>query len=372
MRSDPKPRAWTEWTVAVTGMNARADNPGPGCAVVRCLREHGAFRGRIIGLGYDALDPGLYHPGTSDDGYLLPYPSEGSAALLDRLDEILAEHPIDALIPCLDAELPNFIAIAPELARRGVRIALPDRQQLRARDKDRLPELCAALDLATPRCQRVTEPRFFESCDEDEDWAYPLVVKGLFYDAHVVEGPDDAKAHAARIAAQWGYPVLVQPFIAGEEFNLTALGDGAGGLIGAVAMRKRAVTEKGKAWAGVTVSEPELEEMAAKLAAHLRWRGPLEVETLRGADGKLYLIEINPRFPAWVYLTHGVDRNLPATLLRLLAGETIADLPPARAGALFIRYAEEVVIGLAQLESILVEGRVRRPGRPGLRVVHGS
>ena len=29
---------WTRWTIAVTGMNAKPDNPGPGCAVARCLR----------------------------------------------------------------------------------------------------------------------------------------------------------------------------------------------------------------------------------------------------------------------------------------------------------------------------------------------
>jgi hypothetical protein len=45
-------------TVAVTGMNA-TDNPAQGVAVARSLRAEPQFAGRVIGLGYDPLDPGL-------------------------------------------------------------------------------------------------------------------------------------------------------------------------------------------------------------------------------------------------------------------------------------------------------------------------
>ena len=37
-------------TVAITGMNAKPDNPGPGLAVSRCLTESDDFKGRIVGL----------------------------------------------------------------------------------------------------------------------------------------------------------------------------------------------------------------------------------------------------------------------------------------------------------------------------------
>ena len=72
-------------------MNAKPDNPGPGCAVARCLREEVSFRGRLVGLGYESLDPGLYQRETCDSGHLLPYPATGAAALLERLDEALSE-----------------------------------------------------------------------------------------------------------------------------------------------------------------------------------------------------------------------------------------------------------------------------------------
>ncbi len=348
-------KPWTEWTVAITGMNARPENPGPGIAVARCIREAAGFNGQIVGLGYDALDAGLHHREFCDRGYLMGFPSEGQEIFAHRLIEIIEEARIDAIIPCLDSELLIFANLADELARRGIRTMVPNRVQLRARDKDRLPELCASIGMATPDCHRATEASFFDRC-EDHGLTYPLVVKGVFYDAHIVHDAAQAKRSFEMLAANWGYPVLVQPFVQGQEFNLTAIGDGAGGMVGAVSMRKRAVTDKGKAWAGITILDPGLEEAATRLIAQLKWRGPLEIETLRAEDGTLYLIEINPRFPAWTYLTTGVGRNLPVLLLQLLSGVPPMTLPPQRAGALFIRHAQELVIGIDDLAAISTTG----------------
>ena len=70
-------KSWQQYTVAVTGMNASPESPGPGLAVARCIKEHNEFDGRVIGLGYDVLDAGLYAHQVCDAGYLVPYPSAG-------------------------------------------------------------------------------------------------------------------------------------------------------------------------------------------------------------------------------------------------------------------------------------------------------
>ncbi|MTW21554.1 ATP-grasp domain-containing protein [Allochromatium palmeri] len=355
---------WSQWNLAVTGINASPENPGPGCAVARCLSEASGFRGRVLGLGYETLDAGLYQPDDCAGGYLLPYPASGSQALLERLDDILSCERIDAIIPSLDAELPNFIDLEPTLARRGVRMLLPSRAQLRRRDKDRLPALCAQAGVATPRVRPISDLRFFERCTKPEEggWTWPLVVKGVFYDAFVVHDPEEAAERFRQIADAWGYPVLVQEHVAGEEVNLTALGDGSGALIGPVMMRKQAVTDKGKAWAGVAIDDSDLLAAGERLMRTLAWRGPLELELLRDAAGTLHLIEINPRFPAWVYLSHGVGRNLPVALLALLHGTAAANLPLAepRPGVTFIRHARDLIVEMDDLVSVTMTGATRR------------
>ncbi len=360
---------WHELNVAITGMNNRPDNPGPGYAIARCLHELPQFRGRIIGMGYDALDGGLFHRDVCHAGYLLPYPSGGEDPLLARLLAIYEEQPFDVLIPALDSELLAMSRLQSRLAKHGIQMLLPSATQIGARSKDHLPDLCEKAGVQTPPVRMLSSAAQFHASGL-EDWHYPLVVKGVFYDAQVVHQQAEAKAAFARISAQWGIPVLVQPWIEGVEFNLAGVGDGQDGLSAAVMMRKQAVTEKGKAWAGMSVSCPPLLEAAQRLVKSLQWQGPLEVEMLRDREGIFHLIEINPRFPAWIYLSEGCGLNLPQVLLRTLAGNLPAKLPPARAGHLFIRYAEELVISLEDYESMVMRGSSMHVLEPalGLRV----
>ena len=356
-------------TVAVTGMNARPDNPGPGLAVARCLAEDSNFRGRIVGLSYDVLDPGLYLQDMCDSAYLLPYPSSGEQQLLERLREIQQQEQIDVLIPCLDAELPAFSRLAPQLEAMGIRMLLPSTEQLAARNKDRLAELCHSVGLNSPATCHVTSAEFFHRAPS-LGWHYPMVIKGLFYDAAVVRNAEEAAAQFHKIAAQWGLPVLAQQFIEGEEVNLTALGDGAGNMLGAVPMRKRATTDKGKAWAGVTIDDPQLLELSRRLIAGLRWPGPLEIEVLRDRAGEYHLLEINPRFPAWIYLSHGAGCNLPSALVRLACGEQPL-LPVCPPGVTFIRYAQEQVIPLDDYQQMTMVGGRKAAQPAALKVVEG-
>lgn len=343
-------------TVAVTGMNTLPDNPGPGLAVVRCLREAYGDSVRIVGLGYDALDPGLYLGQYCDSVYLLSYPLNGADLLLERLAEIQTMENIDVLIPCLDAELPLMVGLAEKLAGLGLRTFMPDSVQFERRSKARLPELAEAAGIAYPEVKPLANPQFFRSC-EQEGWTYPLVVKGVFYDAKIVANAEQAVGAFHSIAAEWGLPVLAQRFIAGEEYNLTGIGDGQGNLLGEVMMKKRAVTAKGKAWAGVATADKNLAEVANKLVAELKWKGPLEVEVMRDAKGNYQLIEVNPRFPAWIYLSHGVGRNLPALLLELAMGHPVPILAPPRPGTMFIRYALETIVPMSQFETLMMHGQ---------------
>jgi len=91
-------------TIAVTALNA-IDSPGPGVAVIRSIREGFTEPVRIIGLSYEALEPGIYMDNVVDKTYQIPYPAAGTQALLERLQYIHEKENIDVLIPNFDAEL---------------------------------------------------------------------------------------------------------------------------------------------------------------------------------------------------------------------------------------------------------------------------
>ena len=357
-------------TIAVTGMNA-TDNPAPGVPVIRALRAGGGDNLRVVGLAYDALDPGNFMTGVADHVYLTPFPSQGTDAVYGRLAEIHAQTPIDVLLPTLDAELAAIIKLQPKLARLGIRSLLPDAQMLKLRAKDRLAELQARHGIRVPRSVAVLEESAIARLDEQLD--FPVMVKGQFYDAAYANSVMEVHSHFRRIRAKWGVPIIVQEFVQGPEYDVVALGDGTGGLVGAVPMRKMQLTDKGKAWGGVTIADPKLDAFVAKVMAALRWRGPCEVEVIRQQDtGDYHLIEINPRFPAWVYLAVGAGRNLPWATVQLALGEPVAKMAPCPPGVMFLRHSFDQICDMTDFEVMSTTGELHRTPRTDTHQGKGS
>lgn len=340
-------------TVAVTGLNA-TDNPGPGVPVIRALRRSPDFAGRIIGLAYDAMDPGLFLPGLLDGAMLIPYPSAGRDALFARLAHARRRFGVDVLIPTLDSELPALCDHEDVLATLGIGVFLPTRDQYDLRSKARLFELARDHGVPVPRSEVLTDPSRMYSIHDT--FTFPIAVKGVFYGARICYSADEAVAAFHEQAAEWGLPIIVQEFVAGEELNVAAIGDGEGGLIGAVPMKKLMLTKQGKGWAGVTIADAPLMDLARQVVGAMKWRGPLELEVIRDGAGDYHLLEINPRFPAWVDLSAGAGQNLPLACARLAAGETVAPLPAYRVGAAFVRASVNQLVDISALEALSVLG----------------
>jgi carbamoyl-phosphate synthase large subunit len=77
---------------------------------------------------------------------------------------------------------------------------------------------------------------------------------------------------------------------------------------------------------------------------------------MRSHNGSYQLIEINPRFPAWIYLSAGVGRNLPFALLQLTLGNKLPEFAETKTGVLFIRYAEETITTIKEFEAVMMKG----------------
>lgn len=347
-------------TIAVTALNA-TDNPGPGVSVIRALRYHREFQGRIVGLAYDSLEPGLYADGLVDDAFLLPYPSQGSEALESRIRYIHEQVGLDVIIPTLDSEMTSFAALRPVLAELGVGMYAPTKEQLELRSKAHLSRLGQAADIPVPATRVINDVA--DLYDIHEEIAYPFWVKGVFYGAKRARSLDEAIKAFHHMVAEWGLPVLVQESVTGDELDVVAVGDGEGGLIGAVPMKKTFLTDKGKGWAGVAIKDPDLLELVARFAAQTRWRGPFEFEAVKAREGGYHLVEINPRFPAWVYLSAGAGMNLPYAVAQLAAGESVEAMKEYRPGTMFVRIAIDQLATMDDLQQIATSGELHRNTR---------
>jgi len=345
-----------KYTVAVTGLNA-IDSPGPGIAVIRALREAESFDVRIIGLSYESLEPGIYMHDLVDKTYQVPYPNAGQQVLFERFDYINSKENIDFLFPNFDAELFNFISLQTRLDEElGIKMVLPTQEQFDARHKANLYEYGKEHGIKVPFAKMVFSTAEIPSIANEI--GFPLVVKGKFYDAKIAYSADEAMQHFNKISAQWGLPVLVQEFVHGSEVNVCGIGDGNGVTLGAVPMRKLYITDKGKAWAGVSLDDEKLLEVTQKLVKATKWKGPFELEFMKTNEDEYNLIEINPRFPAWCYLTVGTGQNQIESLVNMAMGNKVKPFTTYDVGKMFIRYSYDMVVNMKEFEQISTIGEL--------------
>lgn len=336
-------------TLAVTGLN-NTDNPGPGVPFIRGVKESAYFDVRVIGLVYENLEPGIYMDGLCDRIFQIPYPSSGSDELIERIEHIHQEEKIDILVPNFDAELFSFMKNEDRLLKQGIHTFLPTLNQFREREKHRLPDFGKKYGIKVPASLNLGS--LGQITELEEKFEYPVMVKGQFYDAWQANNKEQVKQIFLKISAKWGLPVIAQEFVSGTEVNIVALGDGNGNTVAAVPMRKQYITDKGKAWGGITLADEKMMELTRSLIHQTKWRGGMELELIKTRSGEYYLIEINPRIPAWVYLAVGAGQNIPEALVKLALGMEVQPMTSYKIGKMFVRYSYDLIVDLEKFAAI--------------------
>ena len=342
-------------TVAVTALNA-IDSPGPGVPVIRGLKEARSFDARIIGLAYESLEPGIYMHDIVDKVYQIPYPSAGVESLMARLEYIHSREKIDVIIPNFDAELFPFIRLEERLRKMGIRMLLPTEDQFEERHKINLPEFGKKYGIKVPESKAIYSPDEIQK--NGQEIKFPLLVKGKYYDAYVAFTIEQAREYFHKVSSKWGLPIILQEYVKGIEYNVIGLGDGNGIRVAAVPIRKQYITDKGKAWGGISVGDEKMLKLTDHFIKSTNWKGPFELELMKDEKNEFSLLEINPRIPAWVYLAVGVGQNIPEALVRLALGETVDPFPSYEVGKMFIRYSWDMIVDLKEYQQISTYGEL--------------
>ena len=211
--------------------------------------------------------------------------------------------------------------------------------------------------------KRITKPRVEAARDlparippfistEHSDWDlhtfcrahnWRVWLKGPYYDASRTPTWDAFTSIRNALSKVWSTEKLfLQAHVSGYEESVM-LAAYRGELLSAVSMRKRDITPEGKTWAGDVCEVPPafMEPLRAMVRA-TNWTGGGELEMVRDAADQLWLIEMNPRFPAWVHGATIAGRNLPALLVQ--AATRVPARPVAAASSEFTRVVVEVPV----------------------------
>jgi len=99
-------------------------------------------------------------------------------------------------------------------------------------------------------------------------------------------------------------------------------------------------------------------ELTHKIIGSTQWRGGMELELIKTTKNELYLIEINPRLPAWVYLAVGAGQNLPEALVQLALGQEVKPFTNYQVGKMFIRYSYDMICDISEFEKLSTLGEL--------------
>lgn len=307
-------------------------SPSAGLGIAKSIRSAWPSA-TIIGIDYWNGSSGLHDDSLSDR---LIYPSWDLLDISAHIQTIDSLRQKNLLISALDIEI---AWIAREM-KPCPNMLIPSARALQFADKphNRIGEF---LPFKQPKIHldNGDDQSLYDFC-RAHSWR--IWVKGPHHGAKFVKSWRELTA--AREAHGHGptrQHVFYQSHVRGVEESICFAAVN-GKLCGAVHMQKRVVTPDGKTWSGKIgrLSEKQT-EIIANAVRKTNWTGGGELELLRDESDQYWLMEFNPRFPAWIYGATLAGFNLPAELVSAATGVPIEKTSKALSSE-FTRIVTEV------------------------------
>ncbi len=212
-------------------------------------------------------------------------------------------------------------------------------------DKVRFQALAERLALPVPATRRLSPA--IGPTPPDLDLRFPLIVKpatrdrnwsdiGMAGKAHQIDSPA-ALRELWPCLAETGQDFLAQELIPGPESRIESYHvyvDRRGDIAGEFTGRKIRTYPQayGHTTALTITDEADVRTLGRSLTERLDLRGVAKFDFKRGPDGRLHLLEVNPRFNLWHLPGALAGVNLPALVYADLAGLPRPAVSRARPG----------------------------------------
>jgi carbamoyl-phosphate synthase large subunit len=310
---------FTTSTVLVPGAAGPA-----GINTIKSLKMAG-FGGKILATDSSSLSPGFF---MADINEIIPQADEHS--FLDRLFQIVKMYQVEVLMPSSGSDIYPYSENRKQLAEMGAEAIVSDRDKLEiCRDK--------MLTFQTLSNKFILP---FTTAESDKIDTFPVLAKPRFGKGSrgIVKIDDESDL---RYIISKRDDLVFQEYLPGTEYTVDVLSDLDGKPIIAVP-RIRMQTKAGISTKGRVLRDPALEMECMKIAELVGIRGPCCMQMKESAEGRLKLIEINPRMGGGTIFTSLAGANFPAMLLDMIEGRQVS--LPVISEITVIRYFEEFVL----------------------------
>lgn len=288
-------------------------NPQPGISIARSLRQ--AYPdATLVGVEYSNRCSGIHWRDFNEISLQRPWDELNLDAHARDIKRVLDSGAI--WISSIDLEIMWFASLFPE---GHPNLLTPPLAALNQVGKPAVPaHQYLPMKIPTFVTTELSDWDLHAFCRE-HDWKVWL--KGPYYEAVRIHGWGGFQEMRHVLSSAWATDKLfLQSHVSGYEESIS-LSAYQGKLLDCVRMRKRDLTELSKTWAGdVSEVEPQMLESLREMIHAINWTGGAELEMVRDAENQLWLLEVNPRFPAWIHGSTITGRNIPAALVEGATG----------------------------------------------------
>lgn len=266
--------------------------------------------GKVIVVDENPYRPGLY---LAEKSFLVPLLS--SPDFDDGLLEICREEKINWIIPTTDADIYHFAKNRELYEKEGTEIIVSDFKTIKiCNNKREFYDYFSKTNIPTPKS-------FFSLEEMEGNISYPLIIRPL-------QGYGTKNTYVLKNEKERDFFIgyvndpFLQEHIAGVEYTIDVLLNLDGKPV-SVVPRERKYIRDGVSDVGISVKDQKLIDFALEVTGSLKFIGPINIQCILRNNGKLSLIEINPRFSGGISLTLAAGANFPLWVLKMLKGQNV-------------------------------------------------
>lgn len=290
-------------------MNILIPNIGRRGYLVRYLKAIPEFNGKVFVSDCDPTASGLH--GNNDGYFILSKPVDNEQKYISELLELCSKEDIKIIIPVIDPEIFLLSDYREEFMNRGILVIVSDKNVLDiCYNKILMNDFLKRNDFEFPKTYQTLEG--FEKAYTNNEIKFPVIMKPVYGSGSEATYKIDS---VEKVKALINEKMIIQEYIDGQEYGADIFNTLEKKVVRCV-VKKKISMRSGETDKAVTVIDSKISQCMLRLARALGHIGNLDCDMIV-KDGKIYIIDLNPRFGGGYPATHAAGVNLLLLILKL-------------------------------------------------------
>lgn len=286
---------------------------------------------RIIGVDISDLAPALYF---CDEKVFVPRINE--SGYIEALLDACKKYDVKLVIPTIDTELLKISENVDKFKDLGVLVNISNVDVIKiCRNKKNTSKWLAENNIDAPKM--ITDEEL-----KEKKYEFPLFIKPL-------DGSSSINAFKVENQKALDFFIdyvpnpIIQEMVFGEEYTIDVFCDFNSNPI-TIVPRKRLAVRAGEILKGIIDKDEVVITAVKDLVLKLKPYGHITVQCIKSEDGKVNILEINPRFGGGAPMSIDAGADSPKNLYKILLGEELMYNENYKDKLYFSRFDDAIMI----------------------------